>query len=398
MAARRGRARTGVVGLAVAAVAATAFTAPAQAAPGDTAAARAAGHDGTQRALDAIVRGGIPGVAAQARTKDGVWQGASGVDNRATGTPRRADDRFRIASITKTFVATVMLQLESEGRLDLDDTVEKWLPGVVRGHGHDGRKMTVRQLLNHTSGVFDFLNDPAYEKKYLAPGFLKHRYDTRPPQVAIDAAMANAPTSPPGAQYTYSNTNYVLAALIMEEVTGNTYEHEVRTRIINPLGLRATVMPGNTSHMPWRSTRAYSTLGDPATTRIHDVTVQNASQSWAEGDMISNTGDLNRFFSALMRGELLSPGQLKAMKTTPPGSDYGLGLERVTGSCGTKAWGHGGGWIGSLSYAVATEDGSRSLAFNLNGDWSTAGMGEVLEAELCGTAARPGARIVPRTD
>ncbi|MCM2387282.1 serine hydrolase domain-containing protein [Streptomyces albipurpureus] len=389
MGARRGRAYTGVVGLASVALAATAFTAPAQASSGGTGDAPApSGHTATQQALEAIVRGGIPGVTGQAVTRDGVWKGTAGVGNLKTGAPRGAEDRFRIASITKTFVATVMLQLESEGRLDLDDRVEKWLPGVVRGHGHDGRKITVRQLLNHTSGVFDFINDPAYGRKYLEPGFLKHRFDTRTPQVAVAAAMANPPTSAPGTEYAYSNTNYVLAALIMEEATGSTYEHEVRERIIKPLKLRATVMPGNSSLMPKPSSRAYSKVTrDPAATRIYDVTLQNASQTWAEGDMISSAGDLNRFFGALMRGKLLSATQLKAMKTTPPNSDYGLGIERLTASCGTRVWGHGGGWIGSLSYAMTTEDGSHSFAFNLNGDWSSAGMGEAMEAEFCGPAA-----------
>ncbi|MEV8390214.1 MULTISPECIES: serine hydrolase domain-containing protein [unclassified Streptomyces] len=387
MATRRNRARTGVVGLAVAALAATAFTAPAQAlSTGTEQAAGRTGHEETRRALEAVVRGGIPGVASQARTGDQVWKGAAGLGDLRTGAPRGADDRFRIASITKTFVATVMLQLESERRLDLDDTVETWLPGVVRGHGHDGREITVRQLLNHTSGVFDFINDPAYEKKYLAD-FLKNRFRTRTPQEALDAAMAHAPTFAPGSEHAYSNTNYVLAALIMEKVTGNTYEHEVRTRIIRPLGLRATVMPGNSSLMPKPSGRAYSKLGDDsAGARIHDITLQNASQTWAEGDMISSAGDLTRFFSALMGGELLVPEQLKAMKTTAFDSDYGLGLERITSSCGTQVWGHSGGWFGSFSFAVTTEDGGHALAVNLNGDWTAAGLGPVLEAEFCGTA------------
>lgn len=379
MTARRHRSvRTGVVGLAVAATAATVFTAPAaQASTGG------AGHEETRRALEAVVRDGIPGVAGQARTGNRVWQGAAGVGNLRTGAPRTADDRFRIASITKTFVATVMLQLESEGRLDLDDTVDTWLPGVVRGHGHDGRKITVRQLLNHTSGVFDFLNDPAYEQKYLTD-FVKNRYLTRTPQEALDAAMAHAPTFAPGTAYAYSNTNYVLAALIMERVTGNTYEHEVRTRIVEPLRLRATVLPGDSSLMPKPSGRAYSKLGESgAGAKIYDITHQNASQTWAEGDMISSAGDLNRFFGALMRGELLKPEQLKAMKTTVFDSDYGLGIEKLTATCGTEIWGHGGGWIGSLSYAATTEDGRHTFALNLNGDWDATGVGAVMQAEFC---------------
>ncbi|MFH8614627.1 serine hydrolase domain-containing protein [Streptomyces sp. NPDC017979] len=357
-------------------------------ASGSTSPGSRGNHQATQRALEALVAGGLPGATATATDGHGVWQGTAGVGNLRTGTPRGADDRFRIASITKTFVATVLLQLEAEGALDLDDTVEKWLPGLVRGNGHDGRTITVRQLLNHTSGVYDYLADTEYLNTYaLAPGFLVHRFDNRTPQAAVRVAMRHAPAfSPPGSEYSYSNTNYVLAGLIIEKASGNTYEHEVRKRIINPLGLRATTMPGNSSHMPRPSSRAYSQLStDPAATKIYDVTLQNASQSWADGDMISSAADLNRFFSALLRGQLLPPQQLKAMKTTTP-DGHGLGLERLPTRCGTTVWGHAGGWIGSLSVAVTTEDGGHSLAYNTNGDWREDGLYPVIEAEYCGTA------------
>ncbi|MGW4033022.1 serine hydrolase domain-containing protein [Streptomyces sp. NPDC004838] len=379
-------ARTGAVGLVAAAVASTAFAAPAQAHTSGGA------HQATQRAMDAVVKAGIPGVIGQVRDKHGVWKGTSGVGNRKTGAPRGGDDRFRIASITKTFVATVLLQMEAEGKLDLDDTVDRWLPGLVRGNGNDGRKITVRQLLNHSSGVYDFLADPDYQQKYLfAPGFLKHRFETRTPQTAVEVALGHQPKFAPGTGYSYSNTNYVLAALIMEKAGGRSYEEEVRQRIIKPLGLRATTMPENTSHMPKPSSRAYSKLSeDPNATKVYDVTLQNASQTWAEGDIISSASDLNRFFSALLSGKVLPKKQLKAMKTLIPDPDdptsgYGLGIGTFNTSCGVKVWGHSGGWIGSLSLAVTTEDGRHSLAYNLNGDWTGEGMGEVMNAEFCGT-------------
>ncbi|MEO3978457.1 serine hydrolase domain-containing protein [Streptomyces sp. CAU 1734] len=391
-------ARTALVGITAAALAATAFTASARAQQGD----RTPQRPEVQRAMDAIVASGIPGVTAQVREGNRVWKGTSGVGDRRTGKPRGTNDKFRIASITKTFVATVMLQLEAEGRLGLGDTVEKHLPGLVRGNGHDGRKITVRQLLEHTSGVYDFLNDTEYRNKYMAAGgFLKHRYDYRSPQVAVATAMKHPPGFEPGTDYAYSNTNYVLAALIMEKVTGSTYEREVRERVIEPLGLRATTAPGNRSRMELPSSRAYSKLSfDPAATRIHDVTHQNASQSWAEGDMISDSRDLNRFYRALLGGKLLPAAQLKKMKTISPASDdagsgYGLGLERNVLTCGkTKKtiFGHGGGWIGSTSYSATSEDGSRSFTFNLNGDWSDGGLAELLTAGFCdGAEARAGA-------
>ncbi|WP_260867907.1 serine hydrolase [Streptomyces sp. SAJ15] len=399
--------RAGVVGVAVTAMAATVSAAPAWAGS-ERSADGSPGHGAVQRAMEAVVDGGIPGVTARTRDREGVWRGTAGVGDLRTGKPRGTEDRFRVASITKTFVATVLLQMEAEGRLRLDDTVERWLPGVVRGHGHDGRKITVRQLLNHTSGVYDYTNDDDYLKKYVyAPGFLKHRYDTRTPQEAVDVAMAHQPDFAPGTRYQYSNTNYVLAGLILEAAGGDSYEDEIRGRVIEPLGLRGTSLPGDTSFMPRPSSRAYSTLSpDPEATKIYDVTAQNGSQSWGDGDIISTTGDLSRFLSALLRGELLPAKQLKAMTTTVPHPEvptagYGLGLAKYQTSCGTTVWGHDGGWLGSLSAVVSTVDGRHTLAYNLNGDWAMPA--NLVEAEFCGTepgtapASRPGPQRPGRT-
>ncbi|MFE5724414.1 serine hydrolase domain-containing protein [Streptomyces erythrochromogenes] len=391
-------ARVALVGLAAAAMAATALTAPAQAAPDpvpDPAADRAratAGHAATRRAMDAEVRAGIPGITAQARDARGVWRAVAGVGDLTTGTPRGTDDRFRIGSITKTFVATVLLQMETEGKLRLDDTVERHLPGLVRGNGNDGSTITVRRLLNHTSGLFDYLADEEYLRTYmLGDGYLRHRYDTLPPAQHVRVALSHPPLFPPGTRFSYSNTNYVLAALIIEKAGGRTYESEVRDRIIRPLGLKATTNPGNSIHIPRPSSRAYSKLFAQAPDRIDDVTEMNGSQGWADGDIISTAGDLNRFYRALMRGELLTPRQLAAMKTTVavperPDMAYGLGITRMRTSCGTTLWGHGGGMVGSTSLALTTENGGHQLAYNRNGDWSTpAAPDAIMEAEYCPT-------------
>ncbi|MFI1890160.1 serine hydrolase domain-containing protein [Streptomyces jumonjinensis] len=396
----RGMARTGAAGIA-AAVAVAAFAAPAQA---DTSTTERQRHQAVQRALDTVVTGGVPGVTAQTRDGRAVWNGASGVGDLRTGKARGKNDLFRVASITKTFVATVMLQMEAEGKLSLDDTVERHLPGAVTGNGNDGGEITVRQLLNHSSGIYDYLQDPEYMKKYmLGDGFLKHRYDYRSPQVAVDVARTHRPYFAPGTGFRYSNTNYVLAALIMEKLTGNSYEHEVRERIVKPLKLRHTTAPGDSSAMPKPSSRAYSKLTeDPAATKIYDVTRQNASQSWAEGDIISSSNDLNRFYRALLRGKLLPEKQLTAMKTLSPhsvegGSGYGLALEKMKLSCDVEVWGHTGGWIGSLSVAYSTEDGGRQLAFNTNGDWEGKDLLGVMEAGFCGAKAKAAPKTAPKT-
>ncbi|MER5961461.1 serine hydrolase domain-containing protein [Streptomyces sp. NPDC002057] len=386
--------RVGMVGLVVAATGATALAAPVRAS--SEAVPAAAGHEAVRRVIEAEVRDGIPGITVQVRDRAGVWKSTAGVGDLTTGTARGTNDRFRVGSITKSFVATVLLQMEAEGKLSLDDTVERRLPGLVRGNGNDGRTITVRQLLNHTSGLFDYLADEEYLDTYMrGEGYLKHRYDTLPPEKHVRVALSHEPLFEPGARFSYSNTNYVLAGLIIEKVGGRTYEAEVRHRIIAPLGLKATTNPGDSVRVPRPSSRSYSKLFASAPDRIDDVTEMNGSQGWADGDIISTTGDLNRFYSALMRGRLLPPKQLRAMKTTvsspdAPGMAYGLGLMRLGTGCGTTLWGHGGGMVGSTSLAVTTEDGRHQVAYNRNGDWNVGSPVAVLEAAYCPTSAPAG--------
>ncbi|GHI04330.1 alkaline D-peptidase [Streptomyces cellostaticus] len=388
----RKRPRAGVVGLAALAITAAAFTVPAQAAR-ETAPA-AAGHQATQRAIDAAVAAGVPGITAEARDAGGVWKSASGVGDLKTGAPRGKNDRFRVGSITDTFVATVLLQMEAEKKLGLDDTVERYLPGVVTGNGNDGRKITVRQLLHHTSGLFDYFADQGYDDTYvLGDGFLRHRYDTLTPEQRVKAALTHAPLFEPGARYSFSHTNDVLAALIVEKIGGRSYEDEVRDRIIEPLGLKATSNPGNSIRLPRPSSHGYSKLFGAQPDRIDDVTEMNGSQGWGDGDIISSAADLNRFYGALMRGKLLPPRQLKEMKTTVddpglPGSSYGLGIERLTLSCGTTLWYHDGGTFGWISLAAFTEDGRHQLTFNYNSTWGAETILPVLNAEYCDPPSR----------
>lgn len=374
----------GTVALTAVSLTASATTATAVAAPSP--ATRT--HSATQEAMDAAVKDGVPGVAGQAKDKYGAWKATSGVGNLKTRQPRSAHDRYRVGSITKTFVSTVLLQLEAEGRLSLDDKVEKWLPGVVRGNGHDGGKVTLRQLLNHTSGIFSYTADDEFVRKaFLKDGFFKHRYDTATLGQLVKIAMAHKPDFAPGTSWNYSNTNYTLAAMVIESATGNSYGHEIRDRIIEPLGLHATSVPGTYPKVPQPSSRAYGKLAETATGPTYDVTELNPTLAGGSGDMISDSGDLNRFYSALLRGKLLPKAQLAEMKKTvkidgSPNLAYGLGLSASKLSCGITVWGHGGGIHGSLSEAVTTADGRHSLSFNFNGDWA-GDSGAVIEAEFC---------------
>jgi len=382
----RGRA-TLVAATALALTAALAAPAIAAAPAGDT--GPAGRHEATREAIEAAVADGVPGVTVTARDRRGDWSATAGVGDLGTGTPRSPQDHYRVGSITKTFVATVLLQLEAEGRLSLDDTVEKWLPGLVRGNGHDGRAITLRQLLNHTSGVFSYGDDRGFKETYmLKDGFLKHRYDRRTPQDLIAIAMSHRPRFVPGTSWSYSNTNYALAALVIEKATGHAYGVEVHRRIVAPLGLKGTQAPGTSPTLPTPSGRAYSKLAETTTGPTYDVTELNPALAFGSGDIVSTSADLGRFYSALLRGRLLPPAQLKEMKTTVPetaipNAQYGLGLGDVTLSCGVHVWGHTGDIHGSSSMAVTTADGRHTLAVNFDGDWSGDIMA-VIDAEFCG--------------
>ncbi|MFE0042840.1 serine hydrolase domain-containing protein [Streptomyces albireticuli] len=381
--------RTTLAALAAAALAGAALLAPPSASAAPPRPAAADGHHRTQAAMDAAAGAGVPGVLVRARDTRGAWWNSSGVADIRTERAPTAPDRFRAGSISKTFVATVVLQLAAEGRLSIDDTVEKWLPGVVRGNGNDGRKVTLRQLLNHTSGIFEYTGDPAAHGRGME--YLKHRYDSWKPPQLVALAMKHEPYFAPGTDWAYANTNYVLAAMTVERVTGNPYETEMRRRILEPLGLRATVPPGTDSAMPAPAGRAYTAFPDDPDRRIHDVTEFDPSLFWADGDLVTSAGDLDRFYTALLRGELLPPAQMKEMTTAHPlpgdgpFTGYGLGLARYRTSCGTELWGHNGSVPGTQAMAFATRDAEHLLVtyFNTNVFMLTSRADDILDAEFC---------------
>ncbi|QIB47562.1 serine hydrolase domain-containing protein [Streptomyces aureoverticillatus] len=354
------------------------------------------GHEATRTALrDLVEKGGLPGVAAKVRDRNGSWFAASGHADTSTGRERSPGDHFRGASITKTFVATVVLQLEAEGRLSLDDTVETWLPGLVQGNGYDGRRITLRQLLNHTSGIADYTSDPAFIHNAAGPGFPEHRYDTHAPEELVATALKHPPMPDPEQAPLYSNTNFVVAGMVIEKVTGHSYGQEVKRRIIKPLKLTGTSFPGTAPQLPNPHPVGYSRLHqDEPDAKIHDATEQNMTWLGAAGDVISTSGDLNRFQQALMRGQLLPPKQMREMLDEVPAGDglgYGLGVEFGQLSCGVKVVGKTGRANGSLSGMFGTLDGKHQLTFNVNGDWLQDGRlyVNVIEAEFCGMVPSP---------
>ena len=268
----------------------------------------------------------------------------------------RVGGHFRIGSVTKTFVATVVLQLVDEGRVRLDDPIARYVDGVPRGG-----EITVRQVLSHSSGLYDYAHGEGWSTNRWRGA---ERFRHHEPRQLLDEAFRHPSHFDPGTSWRYSNTNYVVAGALVERVTGRPYGVEVADRIIRPLGLRHTSVPGDRPGLPRPHARGYTEVDG----RLVDATRMNPSLDWAAGEMISTAGDLNRFLDALLGGRLTSPSALAAMRdTTPTGSifAYGLGLQRYDLPCGRSVWGHGGELIGYLTYAVRSDDGRRAtLSYN----------------------------------
>jgi len=304
---------------------------------------------------DAVLAAGATGFAA--RTDDGrrVRTVTRGVADRATGRKLDAGDEFQIGSNTKTFVATVMLQLVGEGRLRLDDPVARWFPAIP-----DADRITVRMLLQHTSGLFDYLGDDRVVTAVLAGS----AYHWTPAEL-VAAGVSHPANFPPGTAWSYSNTNYVLAGMIMQRVTGTDPARLIARRIVGPLGLRHTYWAPD-ARFHGRHMHGYFRT-EPGGTEYTDIT--DAPLYWADaaGAMVSTLDDMARFEQALQSGRLLRPAQLAQMRTTveiagPAGwkSGYGLGIVSLETPCGTF-WGHTGGSLGYLTQAWSSADGRRSL-------------------------------------
>ncbi|MBJ7961002.1 serine hydrolase [Bacillus mycoides] len=305
---------------------------------------------------------GFPGVLAKTSEGGKTWSYAAGVANLSSKKPMKTDFRFRIGSVTKTFTATVVLQLAEENSLNLDDSIEKWLPGVIHGNGYDDKQITIRQLLNHTSGIAEYTRSKGFnlmdtKKSYRAEELVK-------------MGISMPPDFTPGKSWSYSNTGYVLLGILIETVTGNSYAEEIENRIIEPLELSNTFLPGNSSVIPGtKHARGYIQLDGASEPK--DVTYYNPSMGSSAGDMISTADDLNKFFSYLLGGKLLKEQQLKQMLTTVPTGEaalgrYGLGIYETKLPNGVSIWGHGGSIPGFVTFAGGTLGGKHTLAVNLN--------------------------------
>ncbi|MFD5563776.1 serine hydrolase domain-containing protein [Kitasatospora griseola] len=366
----RGLAGTAAIGaLVVALTAGTAAAAPAAGATPPNAAALRASITGlpTDQLTSAVVLVDGDG---------GRWSGTSGVGDPATGRPVKADGEFRIGSISKVFTATVLLQLAAEHRVDLDGTVQQYLPGTLPKGYPD---VTVRQLLNHTSGL------PTGQGQFPDDGtpewFAAHASDSFTPQEVVRRVMANPKQFDPGTAQQYNGVNYYLAGLVIEQVTGRTFAQELGARIVRPLGLHHTSAPAaDDTALPNPSAHAVLTVTRPdGSTGLADVTRQSP-WPWAEGGMISTAPDLDRFMSALLHGRLLPPAQQAELFAVPDVPNiqndhcdigptagracFSTGLMRFSPAPGVEFWGKTGSRPGYTSAVFATRDGSRELVYS----------------------------------
>ncbi|MFD9409348.1 serine hydrolase domain-containing protein [Streptomyces sp. NPDC059989] len=339
--------------------------------------------DTVQQRLNALVRAdGMPAALASVQDRNGrTHTYTAGVGDLATGAKVPRDGQVRIGSNTKTFVAVVVLQLVAERRVDLDAFVDTYLPGLVRGEGIDGRRITVRELLQHTSGIPNYSNDLGDDVRYYTPREL------------LATALRHPADFDPGTNWKYSNTNYVLAGLLIEKVTRRPLADQIDRRIIKRIGLHHTYFPapGDASI---REPHPHGYLRESADAPLRDITEIDPSWAWAAGQLISTGSDLNRFFSALLAGRLLPPAQLAQMRSTVPaeatfgpGARYGLGLVSRPLPCGGLAWGHGGSFPGYETRGGATDDGRAThlaVTTQLTDEAARMNLDRAADTALCG--------------
>ena len=303
---------------------------------------------------------------------DGAWRGSAGVHDLESGAAADPDARFRAGSTTKVVTAATVLRLAAQRKVDLDTPVQDYLPGLLT---KAFEPISVRQLLNHTSGIQagDGFGD-AFEDQYA------HRFDTLTPRQVVASAVAKGPEFSPGEQQDYLNVNYTILGLLIEKVTGHSYASEATRLVLHPAGMRDTYFPGTDPRIRGPHNHGYQLVQQAdGSTRFVDVTDWNQADRWAAGDMISTTADLERLITSLFRGRIVPAPQLREMFTVPAGiegASYSAGLQRFEYG-GKVYWLKSGARYGYSAVVVATRDLSRTLVYSVN---STDAKGESMNA------------------
>ncbi len=320
-----------------------------------------------QPALQAFVDAGFAGLQLRYNDQYGEWVGSAGVRELGGTTPPSTEGSFWVGSVTKAFTATLVLQLVAEGKLTLDDSVAGHLPDL----GLDER-ITVRMLLNHTSGVFNYTGE-YYPDGTVVPGipatgkdWFDNRFLSYQPIELVRPALAKPSRFEPGTDWSYSNTNYTIAVLLIEQLTSTSYAEALDRLIARPLGLTGTVVPGDLTDLPGEHAHGYYRYQDGDDWKVEDVTRQNLSLLAGAGDLLSTTRDLHVFFSALNGGRLISADLLAEMRTGVGPIDYGLGVfVQDLGAAGTVLHHNGSapGGFGALMYS--SPDGTRTMTASI---------------------------------
>jgi D-alanyl-D-alanine carboxypeptidase len=291
----------------------------------------------------------------------GHWSGTSGLANLATSAPARPGDEVRVGSMSKTFIATVVLQLVAEHRISLGQPVQRYLPGLLRA---GDPPVTIAELLNHTSGLGPAdgtvnTGDPQW--------FLANRLGTYTTAQLLGPVLQQPLIFAPGTHQQYNGVNYIVLAMLIQKVTGQSYAQEIQQRILRPLGLDHTYVPATDPAMPVPYLHSYDSEGQDPGAPLADISQQSPTLYGAQGAMISTTADLDRFITALFSGRLLPPAQLDDMFTIPAVASgpfrYGMGLLSYTFPNGVTVWGHTGETPGYVTGMLATRDLSRTLVF-----------------------------------
>jgi D-alanyl-D-alanine carboxypeptidase len=323
-----------------------------------------------QQMLDDVVahsRGTIPGAILHVeRTRRGRWTGAAGLGQVDPDVAMRPADRFRAGSIVKPFVAVTVLQLVERGRFTLDAALPEVLPAEVTDRFPGASEITVRMLLGHRSGIADWSTPVTDAAAAREPDRIWKVSDV------LDLAAAKKPAFSPGARYGYSNTNYTLLGLVIEQAANRGWREEVSDRVIRPLGLSTTALPapGNSS---WAVPYAHGYLD--VNGKVFDTSMVDPSMAGSAGGhaLVTSAPDLVRFYEALLAGRLFRRLEtLKQMLTLAPAPDvggqvaYGLGIERRVLPGGVELIGNLGGAGGYFAYAGTLPDRGVTFAVAMN--------------------------------
>ncbi|WP_041564008.1 serine hydrolase domain-containing protein [Nocardia brasiliensis] len=330
--------------------------------------------------LDALIGSGAIGAVATLTGNDVSTVLTAGVADNAAAAPIGTDrpQFIRVGSITKTFTAAIVLQLVAEHRVDLEQSIDTYLPGLLTGDGIDGRAITVRQVLGHRSGLPQPAESPDINEYTVARD---GRTFTPAEQIAL--VSAHPAQFAPGTRFEYTNTNYLVAGMLIEAVTGHRYADELRDRVLTPLGMSDTYLPA-TGETGLREPHpnGYATIDGVVT----DTTRVEPSALWTSGALVSTGADLNRFYTALLSGAVVPPALLPQMLDgvdmgSGDGMSYGLGVGYTQLPCGTKYVGHVGGIAGFSTIAGATP--ARAITIAYTGTPTTVDIRALLTHALC---------------